>query len=47
MEVKKDKIPHPDPMPLDEALKIVGSEDHQRVAQALAKGEVPPGLIEA
>jgi beta-N-acetylhexosaminidase len=47
MEVKKDKIPNPDPMPLDEALKLVGSEDHQRVAQALAKGEVPPGLIEA
>jgi len=47
MEVKKEKIPHPDPMPLDEALKIVGSQDHQIVAQYLAKGEVPPGLIEA
>jgi beta-N-acetylhexosaminidase len=47
LEVKKDKIPHPDPLPIEEALKIIGNADHQRIAQALAKGEVPAGLIEA
>ncbi len=47
IEVKLDRIPYPDPMPLEEALKIVGNADHQKIAQALAKGEVPAGLIEA
>ena len=46
LDLKKEKIPHPDPMPLDEALKIVGNADHQHLAQALAKGEVPAGLTE-
>jgi beta-N-acetylhexosaminidase len=47
LEVKKEKIPNPDPLPLDEALKIIGSEDHLKLAECLARGEVPPGLIEA
>lgn len=46
LELKAEKIPHPDPMPLDEALKIIGNPEHQRIAQSLAKGEVPAGLIE-
>lgn len=47
MALKKEKIPHPDPMPLEETLKIVGCADHQRIAASLAKGEVPEGLLEA
>jgi beta-N-acetylhexosaminidase len=47
MDVKKEKIQHPDPMPFNEAVKIIGSADHQKIATALAKGEVPAGLIEA
>lgn len=47
IEVKNERIQHPDPMPLEEALKIIGNADHQKISQALAKGEVPTGLIEA
>lgn len=47
LEVKKDKIPNPDPMPLEEALKLIGNPEHLKIAEALANGVVPPGLIEA
>jgi beta-N-acetylhexosaminidase len=47
LELKKDKITNPDPMPMEEALKIIGCPEHQALAQAIAKKEVPPGLIEA
>ncbi len=47
LELKKNKIPNPKPMPLEDALKIIGCVEHQTIAQALAKGDVPPGLIEA
>jgi beta-N-acetylhexosaminidase len=47
LEAKKDKIPNPDPIPIEEALKIIGCAEHLKVAKALAKGEVPTGLIEA
>jgi beta-N-acetylhexosaminidase len=47
LDLKKEKIAHPDPMPYEDALKIIGCADHQRIAQALAKGEVPAGLLEA
>lgn len=47
LDLKKEKITHPDPMPLEKALQVVGCAEHQTVAQALAKGEVPPGLIES
>lgn len=47
LDVKKEKIPHPDPISVEEMLEIVGSSEHQTIAQALSKGEVPPGLIEA
>ncbi|HEY8269675.1 MAG TPA: beta-N-acetylhexosaminidase, partial [Pseudobdellovibrionaceae bacterium] len=46
LELKKDKIPHPDPMPLEEAIKIIGNPEHQNLAQAIVRGEVPAGLIE-
>lgn len=44
LEVKKDKLQNPDPMPLEQALAIIGSEDHKSLAQALAKGELPAGM---
>ncbi|MGZ3743808.1 MAG: beta-N-acetylhexosaminidase [Pseudobdellovibrionaceae bacterium] len=45
LELKKDKIPNPDPMPLSDALKTIGYPEHQNLAQSIAKGEVPAGLI--
>lgn len=47
LDLKKDKIPNPDPISLDEAIALIGSPDHQRIAEALAKGEVPEGVIES
>jgi beta-N-acetylhexosaminidase len=45
VELKKEKIPHPDPVSFDEAMKIINSEDHKNIAAALAKGQVPAGLL--
>lgn len=45
LEVKKDRLTDPDPLPLDEMLKVVGSADHLRIAATIAKGETPDGLM--
>ncbi len=45
LEAKADRIPHPDPMPLNEALKWIGHAEHQRIAQAIANKVVPEGLL--
>ncbi len=47
MEFKKIKIPNPDPMPLSEAIKIVGHPEHLKIASAIAHGQVPDGLVPA
>ncbi|MFN8792365.1 MAG: beta-N-acetylhexosaminidase [Bdellovibrionales bacterium] len=45
LQFKLEKIKNPDPLPLDEALKLVGNDHHQKVARALADGHIPEGLL--
>lgn len=44
LEVKRQKLAQPDPLSLEDALKIVGHPDHLRLASAMAKGENLPDL---
>lgn len=45
MDLKKSKLSHPDPLPLSEALAVVGNAEHLKIAAAIAHGEVPEGLL--
>jgi beta-N-acetylhexosaminidase len=45
VETKFEKIPFPEPLSFQKASSIVGNADHFRLSQAIARGEVPPGLI--
>lgn len=45
LDFKKIKIAQPDPLPLEEVLKIVGCPEHLEIAAALARGEMPEGLL--
>lgn len=45
LELKKERLVNPDPLSLEDVLKIVGSADNLRVAGAIAKGEAPEGLL--
>ncbi|WII72701.1 beta-N-acetylhexosaminidase [Bdellovibrio sp. 22V] len=45
LELKKMKIPNPDPISLSEAVNIVGHPDHLKIASAIAHGQVPDGLL--
>lgn len=45
LELKKERLANPDPLPLDEALKLVGNAENLRIAAAIAKGETPDGLL--
>lgn len=45
LAMKAEHIKNPEPYPLDEALALIGSPEHFQLSQAIAKGEVPPGLI--
>ncbi|MBN8535504.1 MAG: beta-N-acetylhexosaminidase [Deltaproteobacteria bacterium] len=42
---KKEKITNPDPMTYEEASKIVGCEEHQKIAEAVRLGVIPEGLL--
>lgn len=43
--MKKENIFNPDPMPIGDALKIIGHENHQKLAQGIAAGSVPASLL--
>lgn len=45
MDLKKIKLLQPDPRPLDEAMMVIGCEEHQMLASSIARGEMPPGLL--
>ena len=45
LQFKLDKIKNPDPMPLKDALEIISSEHHKKVAEAIATGVVPDELF--
>ncbi|MFN7728252.1 MAG: beta-N-acetylhexosaminidase [Bdellovibrio sp.] len=45
LETKRELLANPDPMPLAEALRLVGHPEHQRLSQAMRNNEVPEGLV--
>lgn len=45
LDVKKAKIPNPDPLPMSEVDLIVGSPEHLKIAEAIANGQAPEGLL--
>lgn len=44
LALKKSKVVHADPLPLNEASRIIGHPDHLALSKAIASGEVPEGL---
>ena len=44
VEFKKTRMQNPDPLPLMEALEVVGNPEHLRLAEAIQKGEIPEGF---
>lgn len=45
LAMKKDCIINPDPVPWQDATYWIGHADHFKLSQAIANGEVPPGLV--
>lgn len=46
LDVKKVKLLRPDPIPLEEALQIIGSPEHQYLAECIRNEKMPEGLLE-
>jgi beta-N-acetylhexosaminidase len=44
-QIKKDSLSNPDPIPWQDATHLIGHADHFKLSQAIANGEVPPGLV--
>jgi beta-N-acetylhexosaminidase len=45
LAMKKECIPNPDPLAWQDATHWIGHADHFKLSQAIANGEVPPGLV--
>ncbi len=45
LDHKKTYLQNPDPMPIAEAIKLIGHPEHLRIAAAIANGTVPEGLL--
>lgn len=45
LDLKKIKLLQPDPRPIDEAMMVIGCEEHQTLAASIARGEMPEGLL--
>lgn len=45
MDLKKAKLTQPDPIPLNEALSLIGNPEHLKIAAAISRGELPEGLL--
>jgi beta-N-acetylhexosaminidase len=45
LKMKKEHLVNPDPAPWAEATELIGHTEHFKLAQAIANGEVPPGLV--
>ncbi|WP_413576281.1 beta-N-acetylhexosaminidase [Bdellovibrio sp. HCB290] len=45
LELKKAKIANPDPLPMEEVIKIVGHAEHLKIASAINSGITPEGLL--
>lgn len=44
-DLKKIKILQPDPRPIDEAMMVIGCDEHKNLAASIARGEMPQGLL--
>ena len=45
LDVKKLKLLAPDPRPIEDAMTVIGCEEHQQLADAIRKGVMPAGLV--
>lgn len=45
LDLKANRLQNPDPLPLEEAIKIIAHPDHLRLAKAIVAGEVPADLL--
>ena len=45
LDLKKERIAHPDPMPFEQAMELVGCEEHKAMSQAIARGVLPAGIV--
>lgn len=45
LDLKKIKLLQPDPRPIDEAMMVIGCEEHMSLAACIARGEMPAGLL--
>lgn len=45
MDLKKAKLAHPEPLPLNEALSLIGNPENLKIASAIARGQMPDGLL--
>lgn len=46
LDVKKVKLLTPDPRPIEEALELIGCEEHRSLADSIRQGRMPEGLVE-
>ncbi|MBC7741583.1 MAG: beta-N-acetylhexosaminidase, partial [Bdellovibrionaceae bacterium] len=46
LEVKKLKLLSPDPRPIEEAMEVIGCDEHRYLAECIAQGKMPEGLLE-
>ena len=47
LEMKKELLANPDPLPLEKALQVIGHPQHQNLSQAMRNNRVPEGLSPA
>lgn len=45
LDLKANRLKNPDPLPMEEASKIIAHPDHLRLAKAIVAGEVPADLL--
>lgn len=45
LELKKERLAQPEPPPFTEAVKVIGHPEHLRIAEAVAQGQTPEGLL--
>ena len=45
LTMKRENIPHPDPISFEAAMKLIGHADHSKLSQGIANGSVPAGLL--
>lgn len=46
LDLKKEKLENPDPLPLDQASRLIAHPDHLRLAKCISEGSVPADLLD-